>query len=145
MGCDIHLHVEVKINDEWYHYNHPNGLFSGSISRRLYPLFAKMAGVRNYGKIHPISLPKGLPEDITFITKFDYSREGNNNHDASWFNLQEIQLLEEWWKGQSWYVFGHVDTYFDEYFGYLFSNGFNEDTLKINNLQDARFVFWFDN
>ena len=40
MSCDIHLHVEVKVNGKWLHYDkvgmHPF----------FYEMFAKMAGVR---------------------------------------------------------------------------------------------------
>jgi len=146
MGCDIHLHIEIKVkgNNEWQHYNHPNGIYAGSNSRRNYTLFAKMADVRNEDKeIEPICYPKGLPEDITLVTKLDHERD--NFHHESWLNLEEIEKLEDWWNQQQWYKRGDASTYFEEYFGYLFGNGFCEHTLKINNLQDVRFVFWFDN
>lgn len=38
MGCDIHLHAEVKIKNAWHHYAHPS-------VPRSYPLFSIMAGV----------------------------------------------------------------------------------------------------
>lgn len=146
MGCDIHLHIEIKIKgkNNWEHYNHPNGLYAGSISRRSYRLFAKMADVRNEDKeIEPICLPKGLPEDITLVTELDHARD--NYHDESWFNLKEIEKLEEWWCKQHWYNQKDASTYFEEYFGYLFGNGFHESSLDAAFLQDVRFVFWFDN
>lgn len=59
MGCDIHLHQEVKIGGEWHHYREQ------SVSRN-YALFAKMAGVRNYGlTVTPIDEPRGIPDDAT--------------------------------------------------------------------------------
>ena len=65
MGCDLHLHTEVKINGKLHHYGSHR-------PHRNYDLFAKMANVRNYDEeIEPISLPKGLPEDITELTKYD--------------------------------------------------------------------------
>lgn len=39
MGCDIHLHQEVKINGEWHHYRLAE-------MPRNYEVFEKMAGVR---------------------------------------------------------------------------------------------------
>jgi len=143
MGCDIHLHIEIKINNEWHHYNHPNGLYAGTENRRNYKLFAKMAGVRNYEPLVPICQPKGLPEDITFITRFDWSKD--NYHDESWFNLEEIRELNEWWEEQPEFNPQNPESHFEEYFGYLFGNVHCEETLKLNNIQDVRFVFWFDN
>ena len=46
MGCDIHLHAEIKVNGKWEHYAHPH-------IRRDYRLFAKMASVRNAPYGHP--------------------------------------------------------------------------------------------
>ena len=46
-----------------------------------------MADVRN---IDPISKPRGIPEDATFLTKFacdDYV------HSHSWLNAEEIFIL----------------------------------------------------
>lgn len=146
MGCDLHLHVEIKIkgNDEWQHYNHPNGLYAGTRNKRNYGLFAKMANVRNDERepIEPICLPKGLPEDITLVTKIDHERD--NYHDESWFNLKEIEKLNKWWD-EDFLTKDVPGSWFEEYFGYLFGNTFCKHTLELNNLTDVRFVFWFDN
>ena len=49
MGCDIHAHLEIKIDGKWLYYSPVN-------INRNYNVFAKTAGVRNYtGKIIPIS------------------------------------------------------------------------------------------
>lgn len=154
MGCDIHLHIEIKVDGQWHHYNHPQ-------IPRNYWLFAKMANVRNYdtftcGLIEPISQPKGFPDDATFTTKFDYEeRWGDDAHSASWLNAKEIQTLAEWWREtfkkesypQSWFEASGGGN-----FGYLFGNGY-ESFLKYKGkddgyprkLEDVRFVFWFDN
>lgn len=39
MGCDIHLHIEIKMNGLWRHYSMPH-------IERDYCLFGVMAGVR---------------------------------------------------------------------------------------------------
>lgn len=67
MGCDIHLHTEVKIGGAWHHYSAP-------CVPRSYALFGKMAGVR--GGAAPIALPKGLPCFPSYITALDAARWG---------------------------------------------------------------------
>lgn len=149
MGCDIHLHVEIKVKGDnlWHHYNHP-------YINRNYKLFAKMANVRNYdeyGPIEPISQPKGFPHDASLTTKFDYQeRWGCDAHSASWLNAEEIQSLEEWYdknlkKENDFHGFEAANR-----FGYLFGNTFHFPQYKgtptyPKNLEDVRFVFWFDN
>lgn len=153
MGCDIHLHVEIKLknsdnSDSWLHYNHPK-------IDRWYKLFAKMANVRNYdeyGPIESISQPKGFPHDASLTTKFDYNnRWGSDAHSASWLNSEEIRQLTVWYdknlKDKD-YIHG-----FENEFGYLFGNSFKHFLEYKDNpnggypeeLEDVRFVFWFDN
>ncbi|KKL16961.1 hypothetical protein LCGC14_2490340 [marine sediment metagenome] len=141
MGCDIHLHTEVKINNTWLHYSTP------WVSRN-YSLFAKMAGVRNYDDLVPISEPKGLPqaEFPSTLTQFEAERWFGDGHSHSWLSAQEILELSEWIKEQEW---GTKPFYFDETFGFLFGNTYPGFTKypegKPEGLQDIRFVFWFDN
>lgn len=143
MGCDIHAHTEVKINGVWHHYGTPN------ISRS-YDLFARMAGVRNTSDaIEPISKPRGIPEDATFITKFDNERWDTDGHSHSWLNSEELAELVEWydakkkeWNPNEWFSWERHGL------GYLFGNGWNvrkypEDYPK--GVEDARIIFWFDN
>ncbi len=54
MGCDIHCHIEIKVEGTWHHYSAPN-------VDRSYRLFARMAGVRNTGGVKPIAPNRGLP------------------------------------------------------------------------------------
>lgn len=72
MGCDIHMYVEysreVNSNEEiiWLSFG---GRFDPG---RHYGLFAKLAGVRNYGStIIPISAPRGLPDNIGWSARED--------------------------------------------------------------------------
>jgi hypothetical protein len=142
MGCDIHLHIEIKIESKWHHYNHPN-------VNRNYHLFSKMANVRNYPEynIKPISEPKGFPEDATFTTKFDYENWGNDAHSPSWLDKHDIELLEYWFNQHQ--IERHSFE-FNKQFGYLFGNDFSsindkEDDCIPKDIEDVRFVFWFDN
>ena len=145
MGCDIHAHGEVKINGEWHHWNQPN------ISR-WYALFARMAGVRNFrgeDYIEPISKPRGIPEDATFLTKFDCKRWGVGGHSHSWLSGEELDLLETWadierkrYEPDRFYNLCH------HAIGYIFSNGWNVKKYPNDypkGVEDARLVFWFDN
>ncbi len=141
MGCDIHAHTEVKINGKWEHY-------SDLHIHRSYDLFARMADVRNGGDIEPIAEPRGLPEDISLVTKIDRDHWGVDGHSDSWLSGAEIESLGEWIKTRpyktentgSWWVY---DT-----FGFCFGNGWNiakYPTDYPDSVTDARVVFWFDN
>ena len=134
MGCDIHVHTEVKINGVWHHYSIPR-------VRRNYMLFGKMAGVRNR-TVDPISLPKGLPEDATFLTEFDSNRYGSDGHSHSWLSSEEVNQLSEWWLR----IFTEN---LSEDFGWFFGNswaGFIKYREEYRpEIEDFRFVFWFDN
>ena len=143
MGCDIHAHSELKIEGKWYH------LDSLNIDRN-YALFAKMADVRNnWDKFEPISKPKGLPKDASFMTKFLCAEYGSDGHSHSYLTSKEFMKLSEWAKehwGEFWA--GHK-FYSPDHFGYLFGYSYEEFFTNRNDmpkeLDDFRFVFWFDN
>jgi hypothetical protein len=82
MGCDIHLFLEVRIDERWEH--------AGEIDvDRSYELFGLMAGVRSEA-YEPVSWPKGLPDSINPMTTF-YMRHAQ--HDFSWLDYKEIAEL----------------------------------------------------
>lgn len=141
MGCDIHLHQEIKINNEWRHYGAPN-------MPRNYRLFELMAGVRGDVK-NAIASPRGLPSDVTFLTNFAFKFEGG--HTPSWLNAYEIKRLEdlagEFMPGTQYRSFmAEVDLCW----GYLFGNGWGDfvrhgkQTRVHKYISDVRFIFWFD-
>ena len=166
MGCDIHLHTEIKVNGVWHHYSHPR-------IQRDYRLFAKMAGVRNYEdfRITPVTEPRGLPADLSFTTKFDSDLWDADAHSHSWLSGKELGEVFRWYEElvieasqesenpKSWYSVEH------EFFGYLFGNDWgsqvcdHEDCGKHPALaracrierevqpdvEDVRAIFWFDN
>ncbi len=145
MGCDIHLHTEIKINGKREHYSQPR-------IKSSYILFAKMAGVRQnkHDPLKEISLPKGLPSDCSATTRFCSDFWGEDGHSHSYLTSEEIKELWNWLritkerfeKNSAWSLER------DEW-GYLFGNswdGFHiypEDIPK--GLEDIRYVFWFDN
>lgn len=135
MGCDIHLHSEIKVKGKWEHY---------SVIKvdRDYMLFGLMAGVRNI-KVTPIAKPKGLPIDISVIADLDYKRMEGDAHSMSYLNRFEISQLERIISEDNKEFLNPVN------FGYLFGNGYGEyDKYREDypkEIEDIRFVFWFDN
>lgn len=147
MGCDIHAHLEVKIKNEW-HY------FSQVPFQRSYGLFAKMAGVRDFedGPI-PISVPRGLPNDVSFLTNFYSEYWGSSGHSHSWLCFDELVDLLDFadndLKCRPWgfCTCGDANKWVD--FGvWLFGNcignfkKYPEDYPA--ELEDIRLIFWFD-
>lgn len=142
MGCDIHLHTEVKINGTWHHYGIPN-------VDRNYTLFAKMAGVRNNGEVEPIAEPRGLPPDVTGLTQFDSDHWNGDGHSHSYLLANEIVQLKEWIEGERDRLSDRSTWWQSRMFGYLFGNDWTDfmqyPTDRPKGLEDIRFVFWFDN
>ena len=139
MGCDIHFHSEVKVKGAWHHY--------GSASlKRDYALFAVMANVRNEdGSVIPISMPKGLPKDISFVTQIDADYWGTDAHSASWLNREEIGCLQVYLEGRLGDNAYRLEM---DYWGYLFGNSWTHSMpYRVGGhiIEDVRFVFWFDN
>jgi len=111
MGCDIHLHYEIKKGNKWKYidwkkdlqsedkdyytelFNHP--LYVG----RNYDLFSILANVRNgygfagcktSGGFAPIDFPRGLPDDISDMVKEEAEHWEGDAHSHSWLYLQEL-------------------------------------------------------
>ena len=148
MGCCIHFHIEVKIDDRWEHYATPNVW-------RNYALFSLLVNVRNVEPDHrdyvePLSQPKGLPNDISAITRIAYKDYEGDAHSASWLSGDEIiKVAKEIPKLHGRNLTHQRDL--EEVLGtHLFENSFSEFCNKERDdfppeLQDVRFVFWFDN
>lgn len=144
MGCDIHAHIEIRYNGKWEHYAMPR-------IRRNYALFGIMAGVR--GDETPIVEPKGIPDDLSLVTKMDWDRWNGDAHSASWFNEEEIDKLVEWLGTQSGGELGsHPDLEWDILNRtYMFGNSitafkhYNDTDYVPKGVDAVRLVFWFDN
>ena len=118
MGCDIHCFVEKRgpKTGKWKkisgfvsdYYDPDNEYFSSDkykktsriLCRRNYDEFAILANVRNgYGfagcdtgdAIRPISMPKGLPEDVSSPIKRESDKWGGDGHSHSWLTAKEIK------------------------------------------------------
>ena len=139
MGCDIHLHIEVKVGARWEH-------FAQLQPDRSYQMFAKMAGVRRGDEFEPISKPKGLPLDISLLTQIDASGWAEDAHTHSWLDQDEIDKLSEFFDRE---IRNHQRGSYslEDWVGtYLYGDGLSSSAEgNPDAVTDVRFVFWFDN
>lgn len=110
MGCDIHVHVEHKVNgiwskvpdtlgpvNPWYdstrsqtNINQPN---IWDLDRN-YALFGVLAGVRS--NINPILAPRGIPQDLSQEVFDSYQAWGGDCHTPSYYLLSELLVGKEY-------------------------------------------------
>lgn len=138
MGCDIHIHVEIKLKGEpeWQHY-------SVLHIPRYYKLFGYIAGVRDKSVV-PIAPAKGIPNDITTITQIDLHTD--KYHHGTWLNTDEIEKLEKLFPPRSTELFSSNEFFIDNIafcWGYLFGNGYNKGAHPL--IDDVRMIIWFCN
>ena len=77
----------------------PDKVYEGIYSGRNYDLFAILANVRNKYGFRPISMPKGLPEDISETVKLEAEEWAGDGHSHSYHTLQD--LLDYDWKQET--------------------------------------------
>ena len=131
MGCDIHAHIELKINGIWHHWSSPD-------INRDYTLFARLAGVRTNNpkdRRYPI---RPLPEDMTVLTRMVLRRFGNDAHTESFITGDEMTEVANWYATNIKHPFSRI-------FGWGLGNGFSAEGLKEDGVEEARMIFWFDN
>lgn len=135
MGCDIHAHFEIKINGKWEHFSTPR-------INRNYELFAELANVRGKSKSCPLA-KKGLPKDISIVTKICFDNWGEDGHSHSWLDAVGIEKSISFHKHLT-------DDHLIEHkeWGYLCGNrwgGFLKYPESYSKeIEDIRLVFWFD-
>ncbi len=113
MGCDIHLYVERRENNKWLSCDtwrqadeeaSPDVPYGQEFYRsRNYGLFSILANVRN-GRgfagcdtgdgYNPISLPRGLPGDVSPVVKAVSNQWGGDGHSHSWLTVSEIMAYD---------------------------------------------------
>jgi hypothetical protein len=159
MGCDIHCYIEYKpCADSDFWKNFGQGFNPG----RNYGIFAKIAGVRNYDDILPVTPLKGYPENAAFWTREDYWTyigEGDNkctqedaerwvaSGDSRW-NARSNAVSNPDWHSHTWLnleeykqvVSEFADEHEPEYVTILRVM----ESLESAGLQ-TRLVIWFDN
>ena len=85
-----------------------------------------------------------MPYDINLITRIASNDWGSDGHHHSWLDVSEIDSLEKLLT-----EFFDDTYYFEDIFGNLFDDDWsglykNKDSYP-KEIEDARFVFWFDN
>lgn len=106
MGCDIHMVLEQKSGDEWVGIHNyriieqqavrmgfdeqpiPSGWITWRITDRNYRFFAELAGVRGEGSLG--NQPRGLPEDMSQLTRALAEEWGIDGHSHSHLSLIEF-------------------------------------------------------
>ncbi len=141
MGCDIHMHIEVKHGGVWHHFGHP------AITRH-YAFFAHFARCGRSEEIDPVDENRGVPEDMSVITRIDWERCDGECHSASWLDRGEIDELR--WRWEKWknehdggYDWMKDDLEAARFRTYLHGSAITD--LEDTPYEDVRLVFWFDN
>lgn len=167
MGCDIHMHVEIRnlrwhATDEWMCADYFSILdptnpdckprLEEIYGYRNYALFAVLADVRNGG--YPcISYPKGLPDDACPYVKEDYESWRSDAHSCSYLTLGELVRFQKSVGPVNDFGYDILEPLIvrlkqraDEFnliYNFEWDGELAEDTLK--KMEDIRIVFWFDN
>lgn len=154
MGCDIHSHAERKnAYGQWEKVPDLQ-----PFSARNYGTFGFLAGVRNYSDLTPISLPRGVPTDVSLEVLEDYEGWGSDAHSASWLSVAELAAFDyeaqcedcrvtrkvrpNAWNGGCTCKpgEGRQRTYRE-----FLERWFFDDLQKLQEAGAERVVFWFDN
>ena len=138
MGCDIHLHVEVKIDGKWEHWSCPD-------VNRDYELFGWLADVRGDD---PVAPQKGIPDDATTLTKLHCEDWGVDGHSHSWLGTGEVAEVARRYEARGQQSSFERDTgigYVPGYRKWSEEPDPAEDGPMATKIEDARIVFWFDN
>lgn len=171
MGCDIHMYVEFKRENwpkdagwkcgDYFSIVDPTNpqeepVHIGLIEWRSYSLFAVLANVRNRycEDAYPyISMPKGLPNDVTEYVRREYESWGIDAHSCSYLTMREIITFNERECPKN--DFGQeilkplIDRLIqraDELgviYDFEIDHPLKDDVLE--RLENIRIVFWFDN
>ena len=85
MGCDIHYVLEFKMGDKWVGFLSDRGQsYKVPAGARSYVFFTELANVR--GESDTAMAPKGLPDDISDLTRSDLDIW---YHSHSWCSVEE--------------------------------------------------------
>lgn len=158
MGCDIHCYVEYKYKaiDHW------NSFGSEIRLDRNYTLFAKLAGVRNYGKVKPVAERRGMPDDasyearyanLLFVTTSPGEEYITPERAAKWVAdgiSKYVGNDNSWVTHPDWHSHSWLTT--QEFAQAIEGSGEPQYEVLLETLRafetrgyEARVVFWFDN
>lgn len=129
MGCDIHMHTEIRIDGRWAHEG------AGPYDDRNYDLFWVLGeNTRSPGPNPPIASYRGIPEDASDFVRFEHEEWGGDAHSATWLTLAELQ---------AWLAKHPNQVDIDD--SSFWSKGMEYLSGLDAAPEDVRIVFWFDN
>ena len=134
MGADIHVHLEAKINGKWEHVSIIN-------IGRNYVLFGHIAGVRQPANSY--IEPRGLPDDISIITKLSFNHWKEDGHTMSWLYASEMLNAIRCYAKEDFYNKGETES--ERYYKRQFQCGGYSNYFINEIVADQRYIFWFDN
>lgn len=154
MGCDIHIVVERRVGGKWIGVNPMPSITTRKIKKddlgfamplatdRNYDRFARLASVRGEGE-----KPRGLPPDISDLTRLEVAGWGGDGHSHSWLSLKDaarIWLETEWLRDKTFDPDSYEAKYPEaHYFGCEAVDAGGSE--RYGKIDDYRVVFWFDN
>ena len=157
MGCDIHCYIEFR-RDSQERWDH----FGGNINPgRNYNIFARLADVRNYEEIQPVTEERGFPSDAAWPASSDNylyisteEGEGNVNPEvaAQWVKAGYSYYHKvKWvsnpdWHSHSWLTLKEFEQAIS---GFPDALEYQAIAAAMRLFQEkgcfTRLVFWFDN
>lgn len=147
MGCDIHVYIERKIEDQdkWenvslYRVRDNNIEVVDPYDGRNYELFSILAGVRGWQE--PLIDPRGFPGGMNTKTVREVERWDGDYHTPTWYDLFELNMFAEKYKDnedyQSFIFFVDCINTYVEYAMFFYWR----DLVKPNQY---RVIMFFDN
>lgn len=139
MGCDIHLSLEYRhptfgwVGIDTFRGFNSEGYRMPPALNRNYRLFAALAGVRGEGPD-----PRGVPDDVSPLTKIQFEHWDGDGHSHSWLPLADAarEFNKRRWEAEK---APDPESYRDK-FPASFWFAVDDD-----NIDSYRLIFWFDN
>ena len=97
MGCDIHIVAQRRVNGAWQCVDGAFAEGPSPFDWRQYGMFGWLAGVRNYSGVEPISLPRGVPDDVGQLEGWPRIEDEGlylGDHSYSWFSVEELLAVD---------------------------------------------------
>lgn len=137
MSTGIHMHLEAKLDDIWYHYSQP------SILKECH-FFELLAGIYDG---NPIVQLRGIPDDISFMTRYclDRDKECFKPHHEGWIGADEIwelqkRLIEV---HKRYNIYDPLGSDLEASYFHCYMDG--GSIASHRGFDDVRLIFWFDN
>lgn len=133
MGCDIHYVIEVKHKNKWVAVSIGEDQL---LRNRNYRLFNLLAGVR--ATQAKLNTPKGFPYDASDTASYLNDHWGSDGHSHSCLLMYQVKKILLDYMNEPGIAFS---VHQHQYPIYTFTGM----SIKDQDLENYRLVFWFDN